>query len=440
MSIIRNKLYYLLSSKKFRSLAILFMVIFLTGCEDIIEPEGQAGNYNSQANCWQTKITHAVTKVVDSLYHKGVGQAMDSGANVVLVGFAVWLGFKLLKVLASFKEESVGEVWNEIFQKLFVCAFCAYFLGAGGEVGEAMSLFVIPIYSEMLNLGIDLLSNLKNSMKSIDLSPFGTVNFAHGVVTCPAGSGVSAGGLQSTVQPLSDCMICNINARLNGGIKVGIGLISTLSAGPIIVGLVMIVLFTLAKFGFVLYVVDSLFRLNFAAFLLPLLIAGVPFSYTRKWSKHGLLMFLNSAGCMLFIGLLIGIAVGALENIYSDLVGEDAFDPKKVEGVAGSMLLSMVLISLLVFNIPGQGVSLSDKFVGGGGGLVFAKKVSKFIINSVKAAGAAVLAGITGGASAGVSATAQKFETSMEVMHNMKQKIHSASRSLNSVAGRNDDD
>jgi hypothetical protein len=292
----------------------------------------------------------------------------------------------------------------------------------------------------MLGLGVSMLSALKSTLKSIDLSPFGTVNFAHGAVTCPSGANASAGGLQGAVQPLSDCMICNINARLNGGIKIGIGLISTLSAGPIIVGLVMIVLFTLAKFGFVLYVVDSLFRVNFAAFLLPLLIAGVPFNYTRKWSKHGLLMFLNSAGCMLFIGLLIGIAVGALENIYGDLVGQNALDPKEVEGVAGTMLLTMVLISLLVFNIPGQGVVLSDKFVGGGGGLVFAKKVSKFIINSVKAAGAAILAGVTGGASSGVSATAEKFETSMEVLHNMKQKAHSVSRSLNSVAGRNDDD
>ena len=439
MNTLKEKLYFLLASKKLRVLAMIVVVFLLSGCDAIFDANGKEGNYHSQSSCWQTKITHAVTKVVDTLYTKGVAQATGGGANVILVGFAVWMAFKLLKVLASFKEESVGEVWNEIFQKLFVCAFCAYFGGAGGSVAEAMNLFVIPLYNEVLNLGIQMLAQQNTSLGSIDFGQFGTVNFAHGVPACPAG-GASAGGLKTAVQPLSDCMICRINARLNGGIKVGIGLISTVEPGPIIVGIIMMVLFTMAKFGFVLYVVDSLFRVNFAAFLLPLLIVGVPFNYTRKWSKHGLLMFVNSAGCMLFIGLLIGVAVGALENIFADLAGKGEFDPKKVQGVAGSMLLSMVLISLLLINIPGQGVSLADKFIGGGGGLVFAKKVSKFIINSIKKAGALVIAAATGGATQGITDTAEKFETTMEMLHDMKQKAHSVSRSLNSMAGRNDDD
>lgn len=440
INIIKNKLYLLLLSKKFRSLAILFVVLFLSGCDEIIEPDGKTGNFNAQANCWQTKITHAVTQVVDQLFNKGAAQATAGGVNVVLAGFAVWMAFKLLKVLASFKEESVGEVWNEIFQKMFVCAFCAYFLGAGGGVSEAMNLFVIPIYQEILNLGIEMMSVRPETLGSIELGSFGTINFTHGVVTCPSGGNVSAGALQGAVQPLSDCMVCNINARLNGGIKIGLGLISTLSPGPIIVGLIMIILFNFTKLAFVLYVVDSLFRVNFAAYLLPLLIAGVPFRYTRKWSKHGLLMFLNSAGCMLFIGLLVGVSVGALENIFADLSGQGELEPEKVEGIACSMLLSMILISLLLFNIPAQGVALSDKFIKGGGGLVFAKKVSKFIINSVKIAGELILLAITEGASEGAVETANETEATMQMLQELKQKTQNISKTLNSMAGRDDDD
>lgn len=440
MNMIKKKLHFLFSSKKFRSLTCLFTFVFLGGCDQLVNPDGTASNFNSQANCWQTKITHAVTEVVDKLYNDGVAQATSGGANVILVGFAIWMAFKLLKVLASFKEESVGEVWNEIFQKLFVCAFCAYFLGAGGGVGEAMNLFVIPLYNEVLTLGINMTSVTKETLGSIELGSFGTINFAHGFKGCPEGATVSAGALQGAVQGLSDCMICGINARLNGGLKIGLGLISTLSPGPVVVGLVIIPLFSFAKFAFVLYVVDSLFRVNFAAFLLPILIAGVPFRYTRKWSKHALLMFLNSAGCMLFIGLMIGLAVGALENIFADYAGKGELEPEKVEGIAGSMLLGMVLISLLMFNIPGQGIVLSDKFIGGGTSLVFAKKVSKFIQNSIKIAAEIIVLIITEGASEGATETMNETEATMQLLQEMKQKTQNVNKAINSMAGRNDDD
>jgi len=439
MDTIKKKLYLIFSSKTLRSLSVLPFILLLSACHEIIDPSGSDANYSSQANCWQTKIAHSVTKMVDSLYSTGTAEATKAGAAVILVGFAVWMAFKLLKVLASFKEENVGEVWNEIFQKLFVCAFCAYFVTAGDKVAEAMNTFVIPLYQQILDLGIQMLSLRNDSLGEIELGAFGKINFAHGVVSCPAVQ-VKVGALQDSVQPLSDCMICNINTRLNTGIKIGIGLITIPGFGPTLVGLLMMLLFTAAKFCFVLYVVDSLFRVNFAAFFLPLLIAGVPFSYTRKWSKHGLLMFLNSAGCMLFIGLLIGMAVGSLETIFYNLSKAGDLDPKEAEGVASTMLLSMVLISLLLINIPAQGVKLANTFIGGGQGMVFAQKVSKFIINSIKKVGAAALSFVTQGITRGITDTAEKYEATMEVVHDLKQKSQSISRSLNSLAGYNDDD
>ena len=143
---------------------------------------------------------------------------------------------------------------------------------------------------------------------------------------------------------------------------------------------------------------------------------------------------------MLFIGLMIGLAVGALETIFADYSGQGELEPEKVEGIAGSMLLGMVLISLLMFNIPGQGVVLSDKFIGGGTSLVFAKKVSKFIINSIKIAAEIIVLIVTEGASEGATETMNETEATMQLLQEMKQKSQNVNKAINSMAGRNDDD
>jgi len=448
IELLKYKLYNILSSKACRTLFSLAMVFFLSGCESDDDTSlSEEGNYNEQSSCWQTQITDAVTMIVDQLYKNGCDEVIHGGANLILVAFAVWMAFKLLKVLSSFKEESLGEVWTEIFQKLFICAVCAYFVTESAHVDEALQLFVIPIYQTLIELGLRGISSdgggeiVHVDLTNFHLGDYGELDFTHDVPVCPDALAVqiSDGNLYSSIRPSTNCMVCTIGARLNSGVKIAISLVTSGNIGGILLGIFMICLFTVAKFGFVLFVIDSLFRINFAAFLIPVLILGVPFNFTRKWSKQGFLMFINSSGIMMFMGILINIAMLSLEQLLNQFQNSGDITSENIEG-NGVVLLAMFLIALLFVNIPGLAVTLANQFIGGGQGKEFADKITKFAMRMMKKAAAAVINTLSDGATNAFTETMEKYEKTREIMDNAKQIKNAIGSKIDSLAGYNDDD
>ncbi len=445
---LENILYSFLSSKKCRSLFVLCLALFLGGCENDSDTSlGEEGNYKLQSSCWQTTITKAVTERINELFGSASSLISSSsgggssGAAFIFVAFAVWLAFKLLKVLGSFKEESIGEVWTEIGHKLFLCGACAFVVMNSDNINEAINTFIVPIYKTVLELGVKVLGGDHNV--TFELGSFGTIYFSgDGDNICVDLDADTFGidGFKERIDTLSNCLICRISNRLNAGIKIGISLIVSLRIGAIFVGLTMLLLFTAAKFVFVLFIVDSLFRLNFAVFLIPFLIVGIPFNWSRKWSKHGFLMFINSSGIMLFLGFLVALAAGGIENIMDSLTSDIESNSEAAFEGLGNALLCMFLMATLLVNIPSLAVALADKFIGGGNGLEFQKKVSKFVMNTVKKFAAAALASVSGGSTKTFTSVAEKYETTREISDNIRQKKNATNNILNSLAGTNDDD
>lgn len=441
-----NTLVHKLSSSKYLRYFFTFaVVLLLAGCN---EKDGQGAlggnkNYEVQSSCWQTKIISAVLRIINSLYKKSsdyvTQDAMSTGgAAVIAIAFSIWLAFKLLKTLPSFKEENLGEVWTEIGQKLFVCAFCMYIVYNPDNIDWAIKTFILPIYTTILELGLRIVK-ATGTESSQDLGEYGIVSYLYNYSQCEVGNVMSGSSLnlRSAITPMANCLVCTISDRLNTGIKVGVELICTLRLSGIIVGLTTMFLFTAAKYSFVLFMVDGLFRLNFAVFLLPILIIGIPFNFTRKWSKHCFLMFLNSAGIMMFLGLLVVIAVGTLESIIGAIGGD--FSEVNIEG-GGPMMLSILFISFLLVNIPGMGVALADRFIGGGGSDEFQKKITKFVVRTAKKLGAAALGSVTSKASQLFTDTAEKYQISKEALDTAKHVKDNVTSKINSLAGYNDDD
>lgn len=440
---LQTLLYKIITSRKLRYFLSLFMLVFLAGCsDDGDEAMGEDGNYSTQANCWQVKIMDATLGIINKLYKSSSEQvAADSfatgGAGLICISFAIWLAFKILKILPSFKEENLGEIWTEIGQKLAICMFCAIIVSQTNNITWAITTFVIPIYTTLLELGLRILdaSGTEGLAQSSALGEYGTVEYTHDYSTC-AVSNIEIDSLKEGISPMAGCLICAISDRLNTGIKIGVALICTLRISGILVGITMLLLFIAAKFSFVLFIIDSLFRLNFVAFLMPIMIIGVPFAYTRKWSKHCFLMFLNSAGILMFMALLITLAVGAMEYIVGQMGGN--FSQTSIEGM-GPMLLALFMLALLLVNIPGMGVALADRFIGGGGGLEFQKKISKFVINLAKKTAAKILSSISSSATQSITDAMEKYEKVREVFDTMKQIKNKTSSQINSLAGYNDD-
>lgn len=430
---IQKLIYKITSSRTLRFLFASVMVFVLSGCEtDGDDSLGEDQNYNANATCWQTKIVNAVLSIIDVLYKTSANKVTEGGPAVICICFAIWMSFKILKTLPSFKEENLGEVWTEIGQKLFICIFCAWIVYTTGNIDWSLQTFLIPVYNTIAELGLQVLSSLQLADSS-DLGEYGkvvypTVNYGQCKVNV-----VDMNSLKTALATPINCLACAVSDRLNSGVKIGVALISSGNIGAIFIGLLVVVLFTIVKFCFIFVLVDGLFRLNFAAFLLPVLILAIPFNYTRKWSKHVFLMFLNSSGIMLFITLLISISIGALQNIMNTLGPQ--LDEGNVEG-GGPMLLAILLISVLLVNIPDFGISLADKFIGGGGGVEFQKKVSKFVIRNIKKAGYKVLSIVSEGATTKFTDTLEKYQATREAVDSARQ----IKKKIDSFAGKNDDD
>ena len=138
----------------------------------------------------------------------------------------------------------------------------------------------------------------------------------------------------------------------------------------------------------------------------------------------------------MFLGLLVGLAVNSLEIIMSH-VGPQISAGKLDNG--SPVLLSMLMISMLLLNIPGLGVALADKFIEGGGDIEFQKKISKFVMDVAKKAAAAALGAITSGATQPITEGLEKYEKTREIADSIKQKANAINNKLNEIAGYNDD-
>ncbi len=421
-----------------RNICMLLLIVILCGCEkEDGMSRGSEENYKQQSDCWQTYIVSAVIRVIDKLFKSGSDIVIaNQGASVIMIGFAIWMGFKFLKILPSFKATNLGETLTEIGQKLFLCAFCAWAASSYKEMVWLVDTFIVPIYDTILNLASNV--TVVNPEVSFNLGEkIGDVTFSNQYNDCSASLESIGGSIKGAISPMVNCVVCSVSSRLNAGVRVGIELICSLNLAAMLLGILLIIFFTFAKFGFVLFMVDSLFRLNFTVHFIPLMIMALPFAYTRKWATHCVLMFLNSSGIMLFIGLLVSLAVNALEiimlNIGPYLNGEQVETP-------GPLLMAMFMISLLLFNIPGLGVALADKFIGGGAGDEFQKKVSKFVVNMGKKALAIGIAYITGGVSSSVTSTLEKYESTRSKLDSIRQTTDKIKDKLDSLAGYNENE
>lgn len=432
--------YYMYKYLTFKNLKRIFFfvsVLFLSGCEkDDDTSLGEDDNFNNQADCWQSSLLSIVSKNVDTLLRESAGLASSGGAAVVCIGFAIWMSFKLLKILPSFKEQNLGEVWTEILQKLFFCAFFAVTLTNVSNINYLINLCLVPIYQTLVELGAAIVSG-GSFASEVNVGEFGVVTYVHNANACQV-SGLSAESIGSGLSNSVGCLVCLINDRLSVGLKIGIALICTGNIGAILVGLFVLFVFTVTKIFFVLVLVDSIFRLNFAGFLVPFLIICIPFNYTRKWAKQGALLFLNSAGVIMFLALLIAVCIGAMQNIIIG-IGGDGLKEEDIEGL-GTITLSIFMISVLFINIPCIAEGLADKYVEGGAGLEFQKRISRFVFTAARSAAASILGTFTNGIAQEVNKVIEKHEKLRAMKEHVAQVKSSVSSKFDSLAGYNDDD
>ena len=237
-----------------------------------------------------------------------------------MVGFGIWFMLRLMRFVSSITPENSGEVWNEVFKKIFLCLFCGILASSTTGTLYVLNTFIFPIYNAFLEFGGEILNTIGQDQLNPDMNvDLWVLNFKLSVAKptlCLPAAGANEATLEGFPEgPLKmmNCMICALNERLSIGNYISFRIMRSGSFWMIVNGLILLVTFMIIKLSFVFYLVDNVFKFAVIVVMLPILVLFYPFQ--KKWAIFGVKTILSSAAFMMGISIMIAISMKALFEI-----------------------------------------------------------------------------------------------------------------------------
>ena len=339
-----------------RILVILLpVVLMLSSCskDGLVEqndnPEAEA---EQMKGCWQESVIedlyNTMGEVAMGMYEKITQGAMAA----VMVGFAIWFAFRLLKFSGSVAEENAGQLWNDILRKLFVCFFCGLIASSTTNLLYLINTFIFPIYNAFLELGAKILSeaakgDTENVMCQFEGSREATLS-----------------GFPDSTLTMMQCMICSVNERLTLGYNLAFRVFQAPGFMPSLNALILVICFTIIKVSFVFYLVDNIFKFAVIVIMLPILVMVYPFK--DGWAKYGFKTILTSSAFMMAIAIMIAMALMAIVQIIkqNDVIFNPD-DPEVQLNEFTSVMIALLLIAFLVVGTIKVAKEVTTGLVGG---------------------------------------------------------------------------
>ncbi len=421
-------------------------------------PEKNSDFKSGSQDCIQASLLKLIYsglgKMASSVYSKVTNEDLLS---LMFLAFSIWMAFQILRHISATTPESLGEFWTKILRKATLCVACGILASSPENLYYAVNTFVLPIYVTLLEFASAILEILDKSNNATSLELPTDIAEASGdntdsnilkngkiieeykhslsdsacKITDSSSIQMSENNFPSGPADMMGCMACAISDRLNVGYTIAALVMKSDGLLMTLIAIFLFVVFTFVKWGFALYLVDSIFRLTMMIIIMPFLILFFPFEQTRKWTTVGFKVILNSAGIMLCLAILVGTTVYAMDSLVQS--GDYGSQASYVK--FGATPLSLIFMGFVVVKISGLAVSLSDSVTGGGGATRFQKKMAALVGTLANA----LFLIITMGAGAAVSAAAahsQRIKTMVEKAQKAKAKIDKIKRKMNQLAGR----
>lgn len=440
----------------------LAVVFTLSGCSENAANESDKSDNemaNEHLDCWQKEI---LTLLYDTMGTVSMGmytKITDGAFSLMMVAFSIWFAIRMLKFVSSVKDAAgeSAEMWNEVLQKFLLCFVCGYLATSVEGLLWILNMVIFPIYNAFLEFGAHILeaTSETNDSGQQTVTVFGQTISAGKSVICNAEGARNASmtGFPEAPRNMMNCMICAVNERLTLGNALAFHVLKLKGFMVTVVGLLILVCFTIIKLSFVFYLVDTIFRFTMMVVLLPILIMSYAFDKTREWSKKGLTIMLSSAAFMMVIAILIAMALLAVIQILQD--NQAIFNPTGAEQEAAfkelnPAVMSLLLIAFLIKNTLSVAQKMVQAIVGSEVEAKFQQKL-KALVGMI---GKGVLAWLTAGASKGLEAVQriekvqkaiQKAKDShvgkaVKAAHNKykgaKEKFNNIKDKMNDLAGR----
>ncbi|MBQ8630540.1 MAG: hypothetical protein IJ479_02350 [Alphaproteobacteria bacterium] len=377
---------------------LLAAVFLLSACSSIAiqatdptSAENAEENNTQDADCWQGRVLKTIYNTIGILIMSQFEKLTQGSMSVMMIGFAVWMAIRLLKFVSSVREDSPAQIWNEIIKKAFICVFCGSLAYSSGTLLYVINMLLFPIYGAFLDFGSQILD--LSADKISELRVFGTnVVFSGTRLSCKIAGDITAdlSGFPAAFSDSMNCMICAVVDRMRIGRTLALISMSMRGALPFFTGLLLWLIFYVVGFGFVFYLVDSVFRFGMMILMLPIFVMAYAFGPTKKWTKIGFENIMNSAAFMMAFSIIVATSLLALTDLIAN--NSNIFDPANPQLHTQNIsiaTLCLLLVGFLVFGSMGVSQQLTSSIVGG-------KSDAKFQQN-LKAAAQAVLGVITGG-------------------------------------------
>lgn len=389
-------------------LVVLFAAFMLTACEqddsiggrsraamaapvgeDPVSEETMKNASNAHRECWQTGMIDLLYQNMGKIAMGMYAKITDGALPLMMIAFALWTIFRLLKFVGSFTEDSPAEIWNEIVRKLFVCLICGLIASSTTQILWLLNTVVFPIYYAFLELGAAILNSAGDGSNfkagSTVLNFFQEKLTLNEPVMCSAPA-IGKASIESLSFPdgprtMMNCMICTVNERLTLGFFLSFKVMDAPGFMSLITGLFILICFTIVKLGFIFYLVDSIFRFTMMAIILPILVMSYAFKQTSSWAKNGFLTIINSAALMMFMAIMMSMALLAMERIITD--NSDIFNDNANEMSFSEFSIPFMCIMLVGFLISSSvnlAQQVTDSLVGGNSDSLFQKRVGTFVM------------------------------------------------------------
>ncbi|MCQ2735368.1 MAG: hypothetical protein MJ212_05425 [Alphaproteobacteria bacterium] len=377
-----------------------------------------------------------------SVYNKLTGEDL---LGLMVVVFSVWMAFQILRHVATPSPESPGEFWTKVMRKGALCLVCGILASSTDNIMYALNTFVFPVYITLLELASSILQ-MTAKMDTIDmLQVIGGQDFcevyAHHITdagcTIADSSNIKFTDQSFPEEPLQlmTCMTCAVGDRLNIGYEVALRAMILPQLTPALLGIFLLVIFTIVKICFVLYIIDSVFRMDMMIVIMPFLILFYPFEQTRKWTATGFKLILNSAGIMLCLVVIVATTILAMQNVLGDQsIGIDFgdFSTYKNFGVAPAALM---FLGFVILKATKMAVSMSDSVTGGGADAKIQKKVAAVVGTIIRG----IIALFSMGSSEAAGATMEAVQKSAEIaekIEKIRAKIEKMKADIQKAMGK----
>ena len=348
-------------------------------------------------NCIFCPLFAQIFSAAQTMATSSFGVLAQSLANVMLVGFALWVAFSLLGKVSSFTKMDAPKYITELLTQAFKVLF-AYLMLRNADAVYTYALG--PLLKAGMEFGMTLLS----SGDSVYLKSCDSMS---GVKNMPTN-----GLLPYYLYTQLDCFIRAIQFELSVPQAIGSSLMcvsrNEAASGNVLSvpipdfsmlfqGLIIWVFAWLISLAFAFYLVDATVRLGIVGALMPFLIASWPFKVTSKYTNQGFTMFMNTFFTYAFMGLVVSINIqlmgisltggqGGLDAIEEALNGNSVKVLSDLLDIGFAGFLILIASCIFGFKLCGQAAELAGSMAGGGGGSSIAPEIGGMGYNVAKAA------------------------------------------------------